>query len=124
MTRLNLFLTLALMCVVAQGAWAQYSGGSGTKTDPYQISTAGDWNALCTNVNNGTSTYSDKFFKLTADINVEESFNSAPSKMVGISEDVNFRGTFDGGGHTLTVNYQDNNNERACQSQCQSMGRM
>ena len=77
---------------------------------------SGRLNALCTNVNNGTSTYSDKFFKLTADINVEEIFNSAPTKMVGISEDVNFRGTFDGGGHTLTVNYQDNNNERACAS--------
>jgi len=34
--------------------------------------------------------------------------------MVGRGENVNFRCTFDGDGHTLTVNYVDNNNENAC----------
>ena len=34
--------------------------------------------------------------------------------MVGLGEDVNFQGIFDGGGHTLTVNYVDNNDESAC----------
>lgn len=111
MTRLKIILTIALLCTVAQGAWAQYSGGSGTEADPYKISTADDWNTLCTNVNNGTSTYSSKFFKLMADITVEESFSAPPTKMVGRSEDVNFRGTFDGNGHTLTVNYVDDNDE-------------
>ena len=62
-------------------------------------------------MNNGTSTYSSKFFKLMADITVEESFSAPPTKMVGRSEDVNFRGTFDGNGHTLTVNYVDENDE-------------
>ena len=111
MTRLRIFLSFALLCVVAQGTWAWT--GSGTEASPYTISTVNDWITLCTNVNNGSSTYSGKFFKLMADITVEETFSSAPAKMVGRSEDVNFRGTFDGNGHTLTVNYTDNNDESA-----------
>ena len=115
MTRLKIFLTIALLCAVVPGAWAQFSGGSGTEADPYQISTADDWIALCNNVNKGTSTtYNGKFFKLTADITVKEEFDGVPTKMVGRGENVNFRGTFDGGGHTLTVNYVDNNDENAC----------
>ncbi len=109
MKKLKIFFTFALLCVVAQESWAWT--GSGTETDPYQISSVNDWNTLCTNVNNSTSTYSGKFFKLMADITVEEEFSGSPTKMVGLSENVNFRGTFDGNGHTLTVNYVDNNNE-------------
>ena len=63
MTRLKIFLTIAFLYAVVPGAWAQYSGWSGTEADPYQISSADDWNTLCANVNNGTSTYSGKFFK-------------------------------------------------------------
>lgn len=51
MTRLKIFLSLALLCVVAQEAFAQYSGGSGTEAAPYQISTVDDWITLCNNVN-------------------------------------------------------------------------
>lgn len=112
MTRLKVFSTFVLLCVVMQGGWAWT--GSGTESDPYQINTVDDWITLCTNVNKGSSTYQDKFFKLMADITVEETFNGAPTKMVGRGENVNFRGTFDGNGHKLTVNYVDNNNENAC----------
>ena len=120
MKRLNkLFLARAAMTLLAvllgsaTGAWAQYnySGGSGSADDPYQISTVTDWNTLCDNVNIRNRTYYNEFFKLTADITVEETFSSAPTKMVGISEDVNFRGTFDGNGHTLTVKYMDYNDQ-------------
>ena len=112
MTRLKAFFIFALLCVIVQGGWAWT--GSGTEANPYQISSVDDWNTLCNNVNNGTSTYNGKFFKLMADIKVEETFNGAPTKMVGRSENVNFRGTFDGNGHTLTVNYVDNHDESAC----------
>ena len=111
MTRLKVFFSFALLCIIAQGAWAWT--GSGSEADPYQISTVEDWNTLCTNVNNGSNTYSGKFFKLMADITVEETFDGVPTKMVGKGENVNFRGTFDGGGHTLTVNYVDNHDESA-----------
>lgn len=99
MTRLKIFFTFALLCVVAQGAGAWT--GSGSEADPYQISTADDWNTLCANVNNGTSTYNGKHFLMTRDISV--------SRMVGTRSSEGtfnaFQGTFDGGGNTLTVNY-------------------
>ena len=110
----NSLLLLFALIAFGQTAWAQFSGGTGTANDPYQISTEADWSTLCDNVNNNSSTYSGKFFKMTADISVSENFSSAPTKMVGRGENVNFRGTFDGNGHTLTVNYTDNHNERAC----------
>ena len=107
-----LFLLFALLAF-GQTTWAQWTG-SGTESNPYQISTEADWIALCNNVNNGTSTYSNKFFKMMADITVSETFSTAPTKMVGRGENVNFRGTFDGNGYTLTVNYTDNLDDRAC----------
>lgn len=36
-------------------AWAQFSGGTGTEADPYQISSTDDWIQLCANVNNSTN---------------------------------------------------------------------
>ena len=112
--RKNIFMIIALLCTVAQGAWAQYSGGTGSATDPYLINSEADWITLCNNVNDGTSTYSGEFFKLMADITVSEEITEVATKMVGRGENVNFRGTFDGGGHTLTVNYVDNSVENAC----------
>ena len=112
--RKNIFMIIALLCTVAQGAWAQYSGGTGTATDPYLINSEADWITLCNNVNDGTSTYIGEFFKLMADITVSEEITEVATKMVGRGENVNFRGTFDGGGHTLTVNYVDNSVENAC----------
>ena len=82
----KIFLMLALLCAVAQGAWA----------DEVNIGTADEWQTFVTNVNNGT-TYSGSTVKLTADISVSE--------MVGASETNSFQGTFDGDGHTLTVSY-------------------
>ena len=67
--------------------------GSGTVTDPYVISTAGQWNLFASNVNNGNS-YSGKYFVLGADINV--------STMAG-THDTPFAGTFDGAGHTMNL---------------------
>lgn len=109
----NRLLVLFALFVVGQTAWAQFSGGTGTANDPYQISTEADWSTLCSNVNSNTCTYSGKFFKMMADITVSETFSTAPTKMVGRGENVNFRGTFDGNGYTLTVNYVDNNAENA-----------
>jgi hypothetical protein len=73
-----------------------YFQGSGTEADPYLISSEADWNYLAVKVNSGTN-YSGKFFRLDADIDV--------TTMVGNSESNSFRGTFDGDGHTLTINY-------------------
>ena len=75
--------------------------GDGSATSPYLIASAADWNILADAVNSGES-YSGKYFKLTEDISV--------STMVGRNNHDSavalkpFSGTFDGGGHILTVN--------------------
>ena len=58
------------------------------------IRSAADWEAFAGNVSGGKS-YEGCLVKLAADINV--------TKMVG-EEERPFRGTFDGNGHTITVN--------------------
>ena len=59
------------------------------------ISSQEEWNAFASNVTNGT-TYQGKIVKLAADITV--------TTMAGSSESNSFRGTFDGCGHTLSLN--------------------
>ena len=90
-------LLLMLLALLTPGAMKAQWSGSGTADSPYLITSASDWNTLATNVSNGT-TYSGSYFQLTADISV--------STMIGTGEDSNnFRGTFDGNGHQITVSY-------------------
>ena len=70
--------------------------GAGTEAVPFIISSEADWNLLADKVNSGY-TYSGKYFRLATDISI--------TTMVGNSTDNSFRGTFDGDGHTLTINY-------------------
>ena len=57
---------------VAEGwdgtASSAYSGGSGTKEDPYKISTAGDFALLVYEVDMNGTDYTDVYFKVTEDI--------------------------------------------------------
>ena len=72
--------------------------GEGTADSPYTISSVDDWNTFVREVYEGTANgYKDKHVTLTADIEV--------TTMVGSDGNHTFRGTFDGGGHTLTVSY-------------------
>lgn len=91
MKRKLLFLLTSLL-TMAQGVWAW--SGSGTQANPYLITSVSDWNTLATN--SASNTYTDAYFKLTADITV--------TTMVG-TEIHKFGGIFDGGGHTLTLSY-------------------
>ena len=97
MKKTFILILLALMAF-APMAWAQqqFSGGTGTETDPYLISNVNDWNTLADNVNDGNP-YSGLYFQMTADIDVG-------GKMVGKSNSKSFQGIFDGNGHTLTFN--------------------
>ena len=70
--------------------------GSGTANSPYLITSADDWNEFALSVNAG-NTHSSKYVKLTNNI--------SSWMMAGASETNSFQGTFDGDGHTLTVNY-------------------
>ena len=65
------------------------------KNTPVIISSTADWDTFAQNVTNGTDSYKGKVVKLAADISV--------STMAGAA-DYPFKGSFDGCGHTLTVN--------------------
>ncbi len=96
-----------LLMVGVNPALAQFSGGSGTQADPYQIATAADLD----NVRN----YLDSHFILTGNLDLSTAtgdpsgdFWNAGAGWIAIGYDdtstfmpVAFTGTFDGGGHTI-----------------------
>ena len=85
MRRLLFLVTTMFLMVQGLFAW----NGSGSSGDPYLIASPADWETFATS----TDEYSDTFFKLTADITVTTMRTKT------------FKGTFDGGGNTLTFNY-------------------
>ena len=89
----KVLFVLALLGMVAQGAWAWE--GSGTQNDPYLIQNLQDWKALSDDLANQKN-HAGHFFKLTKDLDVE-------GNSLG-SETQPFSGTFDGAGHKLTYN--------------------
>ena len=74
------------------------TGHAGTEADPYIIYNKDQLNLLATNVNGGNN-YSGKFIKLCADIEYDSTENNFTT--IGTSSN-NFRGTFDGDGHTVS----------------------
>lgn len=91
----------------------KFAGGTGTESDPYQISTGAELAYLAEKVNGGES-YSGNYFKLTSDIRLNaddvptagDSLNSWTS--IGNAMRKKFQGTFDGNGHTITGLYINN----------------
>lgn len=91
MKQIRIFmLLLVFLCAAASYAW---DGDDGPQS-PYLIASESDWNELASQVAAGNP-YEHVYFELTKDISV--------STMIGSSEHP-FGGSFDGGGHTLTVN--------------------
>ena len=88
--RLSLFL---LALVLTMPTWAQ--GGSGNESETITIASKEDWKAFCDRVDRGETTLNAK---MTADVDLGED-----TWQVGASR--NYSGTFDGQGHTLTVNW-------------------
>ncbi|MDR0833390.1 MAG: leucine-rich repeat protein [Candidatus Symbiothrix sp.] len=76
-----------------------YSGGSGTQTSPYLISSKADMETLATSVNSGT-TYSGKYFLLTNDL----TGSNALTTFISNSDTKPFSGIFDGGKHEIELN--------------------
>ena len=75
------------------------TSGAGTEESPYLISSVNEWNSFAGRVYTGNS-YSGKHIKLTTNISVT-------TMAGGYHSDENyhpFSGTFDGDGHTLTLN--------------------
>ena len=73
--------------------------GEGTEGNPYLIATATDWQGIVTNIKFYNEYFNGKHFLQTADFSTTE--------MIGEYTDTShykaFRGTYDGGGHTLDV---------------------
>ena len=53
----TIVLTIALLCVMVQGTWAEssFGGGDGSAKNPYMINTSDQWDQLATDVNGGTN---------------------------------------------------------------------
>ena len=103
--RRKLLSLIVLLMTAATGAWADVTwpkeGEDGSVTKPYTISSAADWNQFCESFS--TMDYDGKFVTLTANIPTTEE-GGAVTKMAAETYQGNyFKGTFDGGGYTITV---------------------
>lgn len=89
----------------------KFAGGTGTESDPYQISNGAELAYLAQQVNAGES-YSGKYFTLTSDIQLNEldkdGMPKAAEGQTGAypwipigNNKKKFQGTFDGAGHTV-----------------------
>jgi hypothetical protein len=87
-----LLTILIFLFAFASASSAQYSGGSGTQEDPYQISTVADWQTLM-----NTSDDWNKHFILTADLDLKGIMLSP----IGNGPKT-FTGVFDGNGHIIS----------------------
>lgn len=86
---------------MATGLWTDYkassfAGGSGTSSSPYQISNAAQLAYMAYLVNSNT-TYRNKYYQLTADIDLSAHYWYPIGK-----ENYSFNGTFDGQYHTVS----------------------
>ena len=84
--------------------WETIWSGTGTETDPYQISNLADLTALQTQVNGKSFDYGDKWFRLMADIDMKDAGNWTP---IGdtLTLGTHFAGSLDGAGKTITNLY-------------------
>ena len=78
----------------------KFAGGTGTESDPYQISNGAELAYLAQQVNAGES-YSDKYFTLTNDIDLGSKEWTPIGNENKSWDGYKFEGTFDGDGHTI-----------------------
>ncbi len=80
--------------------------GKGTEKNPYEIRNVNDLKLLAEKVNGGV-TYKDKYFKLTADINLNDTawtpIGGTVIEHPSTWEISVFKGNFDGDGHQITI---------------------
>lgn len=83
-----------------------FEAGTGTKTDPYQIKTLSQLEKFSESVNNDDD-YSNVYVKLTANIDMSDTYGSGKSSWVPIGRSNSFDGIFDGGGFKIENMYID-----------------
>ncbi len=99
----KLFIALSLLATLSVSSFAQglFSGGAGTKADPYQIANEADLRALSEKVRiNDYDMFEGKYFLQTADITLSDEFFTpigGLSEELGLGAGVSFNGTYDGG---------------------------
>lgn len=106
MRRFSVFLfgilcaLLVLSACSATADAAAFSGGSGTETDPYLISTAKDLWELADKINTEETLkeYTGAFYRLTNDIDLGGKKKWTPIGNYSVNTYLWFEGTFDGGG--------------------------
>ena len=79
------------------GTYYTWTQGSGTQADPYLIENPQHLAWLARQVNNGISTYSGVYFRLTNDLDL----NSLEWTPIGNSTTNRFKGNLDGNGHFI-----------------------
>ena len=92
-----------------------YDGGDGSETSPYEISTAQQLANFSYMVNNSQEydSYTGKYFKLTADIDLKGKQWNKQWKMISdpdSDDGCHFNGIFDGDDHTISGLYIKNDN--------------
>lgn len=99
---LCLTLFLSTVCLHAQGS---FSGGDGTKDNPYKISTEKDLRELAMQVNDQGYSFENEYLLQTADITFTSDEPILPIGIVSDGffrpDDQCFRGTYDGGMHKI-----------------------
>ena len=113
---LALALCLSLLPTAAladeTGTMPAYSGGNGTESDPWLISSVEDLQLLANTINNGDAAefdadctdignYHGYYFKQTADLDLSDVVNWDPIGYSG-GQDLYFAGHYDGDGHTIS----------------------
>lgn len=78
--------------------WDAIWAGTGTESDPYQISNLADLTALQTQVNENGFSYTGKWFRLTNNIDL----NNELWTPIGVDALHSFGGSLDGGGKTIS----------------------
>ena len=108
---MTIYNKMLLAVVAALMAWptegrAQFSGGDGTESNPYLISSVADLKKLSENVNRaeGNTYYSGLFFQLTKDLDLsgEAVVDGCNFQPIGNADMKVFAGIFDGNGHTIS----------------------
>ena len=105
----------ALVPALPASAAPNFSGGRGTESNPYQITTLADLEALRDHVNSKNDC-KGQYFKLTTDIDMQKKSsegedggtNGEPTQWeepIGDWSTEKFNGAFDGGGHTISGLY-------------------